>query len=277
MTDAYELAKLVERARRLRQGLHYALVAAGLAGLLLLLLIEPQIGVYDVHVPVQAQFLLEKYSATVATGEPWLIGRGAGRIPQTLAVMIECMGLLAVLAIMWGLVRRRPRVVWSSVAAIAFVWLAGPIPTPMQPMPPAAVSSETASRILAQEPEAPDEDRLGPWRPYMLAQMAFVDGDHARAAVLAHNFDGSDLASPIEAPFRMQFLRGGPILTTSVCFKFGCLGPAMLATARAISWVVLVAALLIALSLFVTWRILTQRLTRVAALCASGPLHGVAL
>ena len=235
MMDVTDDRALAVRTRRVRGGMAFALAAALFGGFLLVLLIEPGSGVQDVHLPSAGRHLLGAHRSLLATDEPWVVGRGIGRLPQMLARALHIASLGAVPLVLWALIKRKKVVGWSAIGFVATMGAAGPIPTTMQPEPPVAVSAETAARLLASEP-----GEATPWRRYMLAQIALAHGDRSAAAGLARGLDPDDLQSPIEAPYRLQYLRGGPITTTSTCFAFGCLDPTGRRQGQAIALILLV-------------------------------------
>lgn len=266
MATVLEPAGLMIRAGHARAALAAgALVALG-AVLLLALLIEPGSGVVDVQIPAGARSLVEAHRTLLASGEPWVVGRGIGRIPQMLACAMQAGSLVAAALGIWALAKRRKRIGWIAAAYIGLIQVAGPIPTTMQPEPPIAVSVATARRLLAID--ASGASAASPWRRYMSAQLAYAERDRAGAMRLARGIDAEQLQSPIEARYRLQFLQSGPIAQTSVCFKLGCLSPGRQRAAQAMAAALLIAGAALAAGAAWLLILLTRRIGRIKRLRA---------
>lgn len=197
-----------------------------------------------------------------------------------LAYLINIGSAAAFGALLFSLVKKRGAIARYAIAWFFVMGVVRPVSPPAQGNPPQAVSATVARSLLglrAGEPVAnavnvqpngtrdPDDARA-----YVAAQVAFVEGDRRTAARLAGDVDPARLASPIEAPFRLQFLLGDYRGLTSVCFVHGCLledrRRAWLA-GTALAGVAALLAAVLAAFLFV---VLRRRLHRIDELRASG-------
>lgn len=276
-TQPADLAARLNRARRV---LAWCVTAAGLLLVATLFLLEPGStgGPRDVHLP-DAGYL----ASHQATGGPipdfHIVGAGIARLQHMLARLVNFGSVAAFGTLLFSLVKRRKSLGRYAIASIVLMGVVRPVSPPVQGAPPQAVGAAAARSLLGlrageplehavrAEPRAAEPDDV---RDYIAAQIAFIEGDRNAAARLARGIDPGRLASPIEAPFRLQFLRGDYRGLTSVCFASGCLlehqrrlwiGGAAVAGAAA-----LVAALASA-CLFVSLR---RRLHRIDELRASG-------
>ena len=137
--------------------------------------------------------------------------------------MLVC--LAAFVCAIWALATRRKRIGRSAIAILMVALnLFRPVSPPMQPIPPVAVEAAAARRLVGLGPVQPVVSfRTGDASTrYVLAQIAYVEGDRAGARRLWAGLNGRDLESPIEAPFRLQFLQGRPVWRSAVCTTTGC-------------------------------------------------------
>lgn len=246
---------------RVRAVLSGVCLVAAIALLTLLLLIQPESGVSDVHLPEAAQPLLATIRLPV--GEPYIVGPGLGRIPEFAAIAEKLAALAAGILLIWAIVKRRKSVAKTCALLLCANALLGPIPMRMQPTPPIAVSAEVGRALVRAMPTA---GRASPEQRYVRSQVAYLNGDHALSAKFAAGLDGDQLASPIEAPFRLQYLRGEPIEVTSACFKLGCASPATRNVALLISATLFAGSTAAAILAFVAVATLRRRLARLETL-----------
>jgi hypothetical protein len=264
---------LVARALGMRRALIVALAAAFAFLVLALGMIEPTNGVPDVHVPGAAIWVLTAQASTLAPGEPYIVGPGIGRIPEYLASAMQVSGFFALIFVIWALAKRRKPIAIGAFAWFAMVSNFGPIPTMMQPEPPIAVSPATARSALglglAPERQWPAEPVA--WRRYMMAQIAFAEGDRGTAASLARGIESHDILSPIEGARRLQLIQGaGASAQSAVCFKSGCMTSAGRGASQLVAASLAIVALALAFGFAATLRTLRRRLDRIEELVASG-------
>jgi hypothetical protein len=204
-------------------------------------------------------------SIHTAPGEPYVVGPGLGRIPEIAAVVEKIAELVAVIALIWAVIKRRKSVSIACTMALFANQLVGPIAMIMQPAPPIAVSADVGRALVRAIPEAV---RDNPAQRYLRSQVAYLDGNRTEAKRLAFGLDEQQLASPIEVPYRLQFLRGEPIVTTSACFALGCASPTTRNAALIMASILFTgsaAAALLAVSALTSLR---RRVTRMEALHA---------
>jgi len=246
-----------------------AAIAAGIilfAAAAFVLLLQPGAGSgpADVHVPDFALGLLDRLpedGIAIAGGPVALVQRWMSTFVGFL--MIVALGLFLL-----ALKQRR-----KGVAKIAFPVLIGlsllrPVSPPTQMNPPRAVAAPTARTLLGIPPQGwPREWRTSyPENRYMLAQIAWIEGDRAAAARFSAGLTGEEMASPIEAPFRLQYLQGRPPVRTTACLTTGCFSEGV----RTILLLTMLAAILLGLAIAggSVWlrAALGRRCERVAAL-----------
>jgi hypothetical protein len=243
--------------------------AALVAAFAFVLLLQPGAGSgpADVHVPDFALHLLGK----APSGAVHLAGGRIAEAQSGLSKIITALTLAAFATVVWALWKRRKVPGHLGLACFIGLQLMSPVSPQLQMNPARGVSAATARQLLGLAPNAPLPSARGadPETRYLLAQIAFIEGDRAAARRFAAGLEGGQMASPIEAPFRLQFLQGRPPVRSTVCFPTGCVGE----TARAAAFIVSVAAAILALALaiaaFLLRRALGRRCARIAGLEAS--------
>jgi hypothetical protein len=215
--------ELQRRTARVRSTLVGLAFLAAFFVVVAILLLDTAIGLNGVHLAGAARDLLGQ-AGPLPSGQPYAVDRGLGGVARFLATALQASTLVATGSIVWALIKRRKAVAYAAIGWIALIAYAGPIPTMMQPMPPVAVSVPVARSLLhLRGPASPAwlGEKTG-WRRYMLAQIAYTEGDRAMARRLAAALSPVDLQSPIEGDYRLALL-GGQETASSACFKFGCL------------------------------------------------------
>jgi hypothetical protein len=196
-----------------------AAVAAPIASAFWVLLLQPgRSGPADVHIPSTAPAVLAGARGGHIAGGP------IAALQASLATLLMLVCLAAFVCAIWALATRRKRIGRSAIAILVALNLFRPVSPPMQPIPPVAVEAAAARRLVGLGPVQPVVSlRTGDASTrYVLAQIAYVEGDRAGARRLSAGLDGRDLESPIEAPFRLQFLQGRPVSRSAVCTTTGC-------------------------------------------------------
>jgi hypothetical protein len=265
-------AELVAHANQIRQAMMIAALAALVFAIVAVLLLDSHTGIVDVHVPYAGRYVLLDYKGPMPAGEPYTVGRGLGRLSQILSSIIETSTLGAAGLIIWGLIKRRKIGVYLAIGWLVLVSYAGPIPTLMQPDPPIAVSVPLARAALTIEgPAGPAwmAEKTG-WRRYMLAQIAYAEGNRAAAARLSSGLGIEDITSPIEGPYRLQYLQGQAPTMSASCFKFGCLSHAGRRWGELGAALLTTVALVLALCGALTLRVVRRRLAAIDMLVATG-------
>ena len=203
-----------------------AAIAAGVilfAASAFVLLLQPGAGSgpADVHVPDFALRLLDR----VAEDRVAIVGGPVALVQSWLSTFLGILMLVALGLFILALKQRR-----KGLSKIAFGCLIGlsllqPVSPPTQMNPPRAVNPATARALLGVPSHGwPSEwAKSLPENRYILAQIAFIEGDRDSAARFSAGLTGAEMASPIEAPFRLQFLQGRPPVRTTMCFVSGCL------------------------------------------------------
>ena len=249
-----------------------AALAAIVFAIVAVLLLDTHAGIIDVHVPYAGRDMLLDYKGPMPAGEPYTVDRGLGRVSQILSSIIQTSTLGAAGVTIWALIGRRKVVVYFAIGWLVLISYAGPIPTLMPPDPPIAVSVPLARAAMAVKGPAGSDwmaERTG-WRRYVLAQIAYAEGNRADAARLSSGLGIKDITSPIEGAYRLQYLQGEAPTMSASCFKFGCLSNGSR------WWGELGAALLttLALALMVcgalTLRAVRRRLAAIDILVATG-------
>ena len=218
-------AEMVARANQIRRAMMIAVLAAFVFAVVAVLLLDTHTGIVDVHVPYAGRHMMLDYKGPMPPGEPYTVDRGLGRVAQILSSIIQTSTLGAAGLIIWALIKRRKVVAYLAIGWLVLVSYAGPIPTLMQPDPPIAVSVSLARAAMAVKgPAGPDwmTEKTG-WRRYVLAQIAYAEGNRAAAARLSSGLGIEDITSPIEGTYRLQYLQGDAPAMSASCFKFGCL------------------------------------------------------
>ncbi|NOT39386.1 MAG: hypothetical protein HOP13_02730 [Alphaproteobacteria bacterium] len=242
---------------------------------------SPQIT--DIHIP--ADWLMGFGPQHFASGEPYEVGTGPRKVVQWIllvsfaAIQIFGLGLLV-----WALRKKRKQFILPAI----IIFLAGDVLCPVPKLIVAgtskAVSVETAERLLAMKsiPGPVRLDKLngrspfqlapqfaGPAKAYVRAQIAFARGDRKAARRISAYIDPKTLSSPIEAPYRLQFLKDRYNGLTTVCFtRLGCVNEQQRQwNFAAFVWL----ATALALGGIAAWTLcffLTRQLTRVEQLAA---------
>lgn len=271
---------LVAKLHRTRRVLTYSLAAAGLLLVAVLFLLEPgsSTGPRDVHI-TDDHFAI----GNAAEGEilgAHIVGGRVAALQHILAYLINIGSAAAFGALLFSLVRKRGAIARYAIAWILMMGVVRPVSPPVQGNPPQAVSATVARSLLGLRAGEPVANALDVQpngtrdpdgaRAYVAAQVAFAEGDRETAARLARDVDAGRLGSPIEAPFRLQFLLGDYRGLTSVCFVHGCL-----LEDRRRGWLMGtafagVAALLAAVLAACLFVVLRRRLQRIDELRASG-------
>ena len=261
---------LIERAAQVRRALVAAVLAAACALIVAVLLIEPTSGIADVHVP-EGTLSLFAHPGGLPAGEPYIVGRGWGRLPQLLGTLIHLVTFGAWGVAIWALVKRHKPLAMIAVAWVVTVRIAGPMTATMQPTPPVAVSTSVARAVIAANVgwrDGMEEDQQ--WVRYIKAQIAYIDGDRAAAAGLSAGLDKNDIELPDEMRYRLQYLQGGPITMSSACFETGCLSPMTRAASQLVAITGLAVATAFAITFAALLRLLKGRVARIEELSARG-------
>jgi hypothetical protein len=279
MAAATELDGLKQRHRRM---LRWCVLACGLSAVTLLAALahfETGAGAQfsDVHVP--ADWLRPRRLGTFQLGEPYPVGLGIAKVVQWILFIAFTGGQLAALAcLVWAMSKKRREIVLPVLLILIVLGAVAPVPKVMSRGIAEAVSVETAQALVQENWPRSDtaifklaqrfEDEA---TAYVRAQIAYVQGNQQQARALVANIDTDDLSSPIEAPYRMQFLRSRPEGRSTVCFiTFGCLSEAD--AHRRFLWLALGAAVatLMACGLGLTCVLLGERVARADALAIQG-------
>ena len=236
--------------------------AAALAALALLvrgILISPSIGIEGVAVPTHVP------GHRLAGQDLSLIWTGAGWIQLALSALVQVVAAIAPLVFIWALIKRKSRIALYSIALTIILGAFAPVSTVMQPTPPKAMSVTGAAAFVRQDSNFHPNDRVS--QRYMAAQLAYLQGDKARARRLSAGLTARALASPIEAEYRLQFLQGRKPEMSNVCFKpLNCLNQDTLGKARIAAMAAFVLALIVALGAFWLCRVFRARIERIGAL-----------
>jgi hypothetical protein len=225
----------LDELRRRAAAIGQVSLIAGVAGLVAstfwALLLQPgRDGIADVHLPSSAPALTAARGFHVAGG-------GIAAFQANLAFALTLVSFIAFICAIWALASRRKRMGRWAIGLLVALNLFRPVSPPMQPMPPVAVDAAEARRLVGLAPgERAASSRTGdPSARYVLAQIAYIEGDRVGARQLAAGLDGGALDSPIEAPFRLQFLQGRPIARSAVCTTSGCFPEAVRAFLAALA------------------------------------------
>jgi hypothetical protein len=242
-----------------------------------ILLLDTANGLNGVHLAGAGRDLLLGGAGPLPSGQPYAVDRGLGGVARFLATALQASTLVATGSIVWALIKRRKAIAYAAIGWIALIAYAGPIPTMMQPMPPVAVSVPVARSLLhLRGPASPAwlSEKTG-WRRYMLAQIAYAEGDRAMARRLAAGLGPLDLQSPIEGDYRLALL-GGREAASTACFKFGCLTYEAQRRGEIIAFSLALTALILAGGAAFTLAIMRRRGARVDGLIASHRLARLA-
>ncbi|MDB5705341.1 MAG: hypothetical protein JWN66_2457 [Sphingomonas bacterium] len=267
--------ELEARALQIRHALIGAALAALFFVILAILLLDPSSGIADVHVPSDGRDLLFAYPGKLPAGEPYVVNQGIGRVGQILSSVIQTSLLGAAGLLIWALVKRRKPVTYAAIFWLVLISYAGPVPTFMQPTPPISVSVPVARTALGVTGAASSASarEMPTWRRYMLAQVAYAEGDRAGAVRLSSRISSEDIASPIEGAYRLQFLQGHPPTVTSACFKFGCLTPPARWWAEIAAFALALLAACLTIAAWQLLRTVRRRLASIEQLTATGRLR----
>ncbi|MDB5669866.1 MAG: hypothetical protein JWO25_825 [Alphaproteobacteria bacterium] len=229
---------LQRRARRARD---LSIVAASLAVLALfmcvfLLQAGAGSGPGDVDIPPASHWLVEH--GGLPAGEPHLAGGWITTLQGRVATVAHLVYGLAVIVFIWGLIKRRKRTAKIAFAAIVGISIFNPTNPARIFNPAVALPASTARSVMGLPAGGPLVTKTPPDAAtrYMLAQIAYVEGDRRSAASFARGLDSGNLMSPIEAPFRLQFLQGRNQGLTTVCKWNGCLGESTRGTLSVLAW-----------------------------------------
>ena len=289
LTNIADLDKRITATKHALSWLVAVLLVAMLAGAFLL---ESGSGerMVDIHFPDRTLHLL----ARVPAGELHVVGGVIGRVQRALSVLLTFCSAGAVATIIWALVKRRRRAALLALAWLVSLSFVRPVSPPTQPNPPVAVSPSVARSALALEPtlNAPPDlvtreeagtrsagiDKLEParadrdpvdrsnWQRYILAQILYAEGNRVAARRLATGVRAIDLDSPIEAPFRLQYLNGEYRGRTTVCYVSGCLSERVRRLLLFAAFTAAVAASMVALATGWLLVIFNRRASRIARL-----------
>lgn len=227
----------------------------------------------DVHVPVD--WLRGITSFSYPLGEPYdaaLRGMNPALFLPTIVVVFGQFVFIG--SLIWALIKKKRQIVMLSLLVLSLIAIFAPVPKFFVQGVAKAVSVETAERLLTQKQDPTVLFRLADEHAkvaatYVRAQIAYVKGDRARARELSANVNLISLGSPIEAPYRLQFLQGRYANLTTVCFvTFGCLNEQQRQDRLALFACITALLLLAAIASAAFSLHLAQRLTRVDALLA---------
>jgi hypothetical protein len=210
---------LESRRRQLASVAYAAAGAALVAAIASIILLQPGAGTgpADVHLPDTGSFFAARDPAAHIAGGP------IAELQARLGTLLLVLGYGSIALLVWALIRRSKKLAKFGFFSLLAFSLLRPVSPSMQMNPPQAVSAAAARERLGLGREGwPAAPETRPGTRYMLAQIAFIEGDRARAAHFSAGLAGRDLASPIEAPFRLQFLQGLPVGRTTVCYIQGC-------------------------------------------------------
>lgn len=239
----------------------------------------------DVHVPID--WLRGFSSASFPIGEPYDVGTGGGKVVQWIVFAVSfCAELGSIVLLIWALRKKQRRLVLLALFLIIVVGRYTPVPKVLVAGTGKAVSVETAERLLTAKPDNRTLFMLASVhekevKAYVRAQIAYAKGDLSTARKLSAGVKLPSLGSPIEAPYRLQFLQDRYQGLTTACFiNLGCLTEQQ----RRDGFVTFVwLACAFALCGFSFWTfgfVLTQRLARIDALISyanqtrSSPVRG---
>jgi hypothetical protein len=292
MTNQHKLDELRERQSLAMNATMIALGLATLAILGALAHFETGSGpsIRDAHVP--ADWLIGLDRALFAPGEPYDVGPGVAKLVQWVLVLSFAAAQLFGLGLLvWSLKKKRKQFITPAIVIFLMADILCPVPKVVVAGTGKAVSIETAEKLLAVKPmKGPIRlDKLngrspfqlapqyaGPAMTYVRAQIAYARGDRAAARKLSANLSPQTLASPIEAPYRLQFLQGQYKGITTVCFtRLGCVNEEQRQWRFAMFVWVAVGLALGGIALWTLCFVLTRQLTRVEELAAeASQIHG---
>ena len=292
MTNQLKLESLRERQSLAMNATMIALGLAGLAILGALAHFETGSGpdIQDVHVP--ADWLMGFGREQFAPGEPYDVGLGSGKVVQWVVMLSFAAAQIFGLGLLfWSLKKKQTKFITPAIVIFLMADILCPVPKVVVAGTGKAVSIATAEKLLAVPPmKGPIRlDKLngrspfqlapkyaGPAKAYVQAQIAYASGDHAAARKLSANLSPQTLASPIEAPYRLQYLQGNFKGLTTVCFtRLGCVNEEQRQWRfTAFVWTA-VALALGGIALWALCFVLTRQLTRVEELAEhSTRIHG---
>jgi hypothetical protein len=199
-------------------------------------------GPADVHVPDFALHLLDRLPEDRIA----IVGGPVALVQRWLSTFVTLLGVGSLVLFCIALTQRRKGIAKVALPCMIGLSLLRPVSPATQMNAPSAVTPATARALLGIPPQGwPREWATSyPENRYMLAQIAFIEGDRAAAARFSAGLTGEEMASPIEAPFRIQFLQGRPPVRTTVCLTSGCFSESV----REILSLVMLAALLLGLA-----------------------------
>ena len=208
------------------------------------LLLQPSAGTgpADVHIPDFASRLLDRLSEDRIA----IAGGTVALVQRWLSTFVGFLLIVALGLFLLSLKQRRKLLAKLAFACLIGLSLLRPVSPATQMNPPQAVSAATARALLGLQPQGWPRQWASsyPENRYMLAQIAYIEGDRAAAARFSAGLTGEEMASPIEAPFRLQFLQGRPIVRTTACLTTGCFSE----TARKVLMLIMLAAILLGLA-----------------------------
>lgn len=239
MTNQLKLEALRERQSLAMNATMIALGLASLAILGALTHFETGSGqdIRDVHVPTN--WLMGFGQEQFAPGEPYDVGLGSAKVVQWVVMLCFAAAQIFGLGLLfWSLRKKQKKFITPAIVIFLMADILCPVPKVVVAGTGKAVSIETAEKLLAVKPmNGPIRlDKLNgrspfqlvpkdavPAKAYVRAQVAYASGDRAAARKLAANLSPQTLASPIEAPYRLQYLQGNYNGLTTVCFtRLGC-------------------------------------------------------
>jgi hypothetical protein len=195
-----------------------------IAGFILVLQPGAFDGPVDVHI---LDNLADKLVPRWSTGGNgvWIVGGFIGTVQHWIGIAVQSFGFLAIPFTIGSLIFRKKKAAKFGVFLFLAAMLLHTVSPTTQVWAPKAVSTATARQLLDMPASGWPADAASavPGQRYVMAQIAFIEGDPARAARYSADLRGSLLGSPIEAPFRLQFLQGRPNIMSTVCKISGCM------------------------------------------------------
>ncbi|HYJ51704.1 MAG TPA: hypothetical protein VEW04_00880 [Allosphingosinicella sp.] len=257
----------LERRRQRLAALTYAAAGAvlvGIAASVVMLQAGAGAGPSDVHLPEAMLPVLQRNSAFEP--EVHIAGGAIAALQNRLGVALLFSGLVAMGVIAWALVKRRKAAAKYAMFCLIGCNVLRPVSPPMQIAPPRAVDAASARRLIGLGPRGWPSGIDRPEVRYVLAQIAFIEGDRMRAMQFSAGLTGSALASPIEAPFRLQFLQNSAPTRSTVCYPQGCFSESARGSLQKLFFILTLAALGMGIGTFRLRLMLRRRCERIGAL-----------
>jgi len=248
-----------------RRGIFLALFCA--VAFLLTLQAGAWSGPRDVHIPDSlANSMVERWSN--GNDRVHIVGGVIGTIQHWIGIGITIGALATFLMLILSLIRRKLWMLKFAGLMYFALTILYPVSPPAQIWASKSVSTATARDLLGIRAAGwPTDTKMAdPDKRYMLAQIAFIEGDKATATRLSAGLSGRQLRSPIEAPFRLQFLQGRQNNLSAVCNVSGCLKEPVRFALNIFLALATIAVLGLVIAAFKTRAILNSRCERIVAM-----------